>query len=165
MARVEAALGYPLVIKEGCGSFGQQVYLAQSRADARAIIAKASGAPLLFQKFIQESAGQDIRLYMVGGPCAAAMRRVNGADFRANIQSGGRAERYVPTAEEISLAAAACAALGLDFAGVDLLHSQDGPLICEVNSNAHFTALSALTHTDVAEKILCHIQEALCTAG
>lgn len=165
LAQVGEALGYPLVIKEGCGSFGQQVYLAQSPADARAIIARAAGAPLLFQKFIQESAGRDIRLYMVGGQCAAAMRRVNDTDFRANIQSGGRAERYEPTAEEVALAAAACKALGLAFAGVDLLHSQDGPLLCEVNSNAHFTALSALTHVDVAEKILMHIQEALCKAG
>lgn len=165
LAQVGMALTYPLVIKEGCGSFGQQVYLAQSEADARAIIAQAAGTPLLFQQFIGESAGRDIRLYMVGGQCVAAMRRVNETDFRANIQNGGHAESYSPTAEEIYLASEACRALALNFAGVDLLHSQDGPLLCEVNSNAHFTALSDLTHVNVAEKILAHIQEALCAAG
>lgn len=165
LAQVGAALSYPLVIKEGCGSFGQQVYLAHTEAEARQILSKTAGAPLLFQRFIRESAGQDIRLYMVGGECAAAMRRVNDRDFRANIQIGGRAEKYAPTAEEIALAAAACRGLGLHFAGVDLLPSQEGPLLCEVNSNAHFTALSALTHVDVAERILRHIQEVLCAAG
>lgn len=165
LAQVGNCLSYPLVVKEGCGSFGQQVYLAQSEADARTIITRAAGAPLLFQKFIRESAGQDIRLYMVGGKCSAAMRRINDRDFRANIQSGGRAECYTPTEAEISLAAAACSALNLDFAGVDLLHSQNGPLLCEVNSNAHFTALSALTGVDVAAAILSHIQEVLCAAG
>lgn len=165
LARVGEALSYPLVIKEGCGSFGQQVYLAQSEADARAILSRAAGAPLLFQQFIRESAGRDIRLYMVGGQCAAAMRRINDTDFRANIQSGGRAEFYTPTPEEIQLAQAACRALRLDFAGVDILQSSAGPLLCEVNSNAHFTALSALTHADVAGAIVAHIQEELCGAG
>ena len=165
LSRVESALSYPMVVKEGCGSFGQQVYLAKSRDDILPILKKAAGTPLLFQEYIRESSGQDLRLYMVGGKCAAAMRRVNDTDFRANIQIGGHAENYTPTEEEVDLAARACEALGLDFAGVDLLKSKKGPLICEVNSNAHFTALSALTGVDVAEKIFKHIREALCAAG
>ena len=163
--QVEQALSYPLVVKEGCGSFGQQVYLANCREDILPVLQKAAGTPLLFQEYIGECRGRDLRLYMVGGKCAAAMRRVNDTDFRANIQIGGHAEPYVPSAEEMALAARACEALGLDFAGVDLLESKRGPLVCEVNSNAHFTALSALTGVDVAEKIFLHIQEALCAAG
>lgn len=165
IARAGAALSWPLVIKEGCGSFGQQVYLAQNEQEALEIIQKAAGNPLLFQRFIQESAGTDLRLYMVGGKCVAAMRRRNDNDFRANIQIGGHGEIYTPTEEEIALAARACHALSLDFAGVDILHTKDGPVICEVNSNAHFTALAALTKTDVAGAIMQHIQEALCAAG
>ena len=160
-----ARLSYPMVIKEGCGSFGQQVYLAKNEAEALIILQKRAGSPLLLQKFIGECAGRDIRLYMVGGKCIAAMERRNSSDFRANIQNGGSAFPYAPTAEEVALAARACDALGLAFAGVDILHAQNGSLLCEVNSNAHFSALAALTHQDVAMAILSHIQEAICKAG
>ena len=151
-------LGFPMVVKEGCGSFGYQVYLAQDAQAAARIVREKAGTPLLFQEYIQESAGQDLRLYMVGGRCVAAMRRVNPRDFRANIQHGGHGEMYVPAEEEIDLAAAACRALGLDFAGVDILPSDRGPLICEVNSNAHFHALSALTGADIPGSILSYIR-------
>jgi len=158
-------LSYPMVIKEGCGSFGQQVYLAENQAQAQAILQEKSGVPLLMQQYIRECAGRDIRLYMAGGKCVAAMERRNEKDFRANIQNGGHALPYLPTREEIDLAANACQALGLSFAGVDILHSNGGPLLCEVNSNAHFSALAALTHQDVAGAILSYIQGEVCTAG
>ena len=141
------------------------MYLAKDEKEAAAILQKAAGVPLLFQQYIRECKGRDIRLYMVGGKCVAAMRRVNEGDFRANIQIGGHAEAYTPTQEEIALAQKACHALSLDFAGVDLLQSKEGPLLCEVNSNAHFTALSALTGEDVAGAIFDHIREVLCAAG
>lgn len=152
------ALGYPMIIKEGCGSFGQQVYLAHNQAEALQILDNQAGKPLLCQEWIRESAGKDLRLYMVGDTCAAAMRRVNRHDFRANIQSGGSAELYQPTQEEIELAQKACHALGLTFAGVDLLQSNRGPLLCEVNSNAHFIALENLTHADVAGQIIRQVK-------
>ncbi|MBQ4075341.1 MAG: RimK family alpha-L-glutamate ligase [Clostridia bacterium] len=160
-----AHLSYPLVIKEGCGSFGQQVHLARDEKQALEILQSKAGSSLLVQKFIGECAGRDIRLYMVGGKCIAAMERRNPSDFRANIQNGGSAFPYTPGTEEIALAARACDALGLAFAGVDILHGKHGPLLCEVNSNAHFSALAALTHRDVAGAILSYIQEALCGAG
>ena len=159
LEQAEAALGYPMVIKEGCGSFGQQVYLAKNAEEARALLRARAGTALLLQRFVSESAGKDLRLYMVGDRCVGAMRRVNGGDFRANIQHGGHGVAYTPSADEIALAARACRALGLSFAGVDLLESRDGPLLCEVNSNAHFTALSALTGAPVAREILASIQE------
>jgi len=165
LTAAEQILSYPMVIKEGCGSFGQQVYLARNRGEAERILGEKAGAPLLMQQFIQECAGRDIRLYMAGGKCIAAMERRNNQDFRANIQNGGSALPYTPMEEEIALAAQACSALGLSFAGVDILHGKQGPLICEVNSNAHFTALAALTHQDIAGAILAHVQEAVCGAG
>ena len=165
LQRAAMRLSWPMIIKEGCGSFGQQVYLANDIAQAKAILAEKAGSPLLLQRFIRESAGSDIRLYMVNGKCIAAMERRNESDFRANIQIGGSALPYTPTRDEVDLAAKACSCLGLSFAGVDLLHSKNGPLLCEVNSNAHFSALEKLTHSDVAGAILSHIQEVICKAG
>ena len=165
LSRAGDYLSYPMVIKEGCGSFGQQVYLAQNEQQAQCILTAKAGSPLLLQRYIRESRGRDIRLYMVGGQCIAAMERINDADFRANIQIGGSALPYQPTPEEIALAARACRVLGLTFAGVDILHSTEGPLLCEVNSNAHFSALEKLTQADIAGAILHHIQEVVCGAG
>lgn len=157
----EQALGYPMVIKEGSGSFGQQVYLAKNRSEALQLLNRLCDRPLLLQRFISASSGQDKRLYVVNGRTVAAMRRVNDRDFRANIAIGGSAHPYTPTAEEEALAKAACDLLGLTFAGVDILDGENGPMICEVNSNAHFTALHRLTGVDIAAHILEGIKERL----
>lgn len=154
LSEAESHLQYPMVIKEGCGSFGQQVHLAHTRDEAVTLLNRLAGKSLLLQEYIAKSKGQDKRLYMVRGRCVAAMRRINDQDFRANIAIGGHALPYTPTPEEEQLAARACEILGLTFAGVDILDGRDGPLLCEVNSNAHFTALQHLTKVDVARHIL-----------
>ena len=152
-------LGYPMVIKEGCGSFGQQVYLAHNIMEAKALIARIGAGPILFQRFIGECAGHDERLFVVDGKVIAAIRRESrNGDFRANIENGGYPVQYTPTREECDLAVAACKALGLDFGGVDILPSKDGPLICEVNSNAHFGGLMQLTGINPADHIISHIR-------
>ncbi len=159
--QVAQVLGLPFVLKEGCGSFGQQVYLVKDTAQAKTLMQSTSG-PLLFQQFIAESFGRDVRLYIVGGQPVAAMCRMNtSGDFRANIAGGGHAVAYTPSKEECDLAIAACGALGLAFAGVDLLFGKDGPLLCEVNSNAHFAALADLTGINPADAIYRHIKEVL----
>lgn len=160
-----ALLGFPFVIKEGCGSFGQQVYLINNTDEARELLMRCGAVPLLFQEFIRESSGRDLRLYMVDGKCVAAMERVNlSGDFRANIAGGGMAFAYSPTDEEIALAVRACEELHLTFAGVDILHSNRGPLICEVNSNAHFVALAELTGINPSDAILAAIGRKVCSA-
>lgn len=152
-------LGWPLVIKEGCGSFGQQVYLARDAAQARAIVSRMDAKPFLFQQFVSECAGSDERLFVVGGQVIAAIRRESrSGDFRANIENGGYPVHYQPTQEECALAIAACKALHLDFAGVDLLPAWDGPLLCEVNSNAHFAGLRQVTGVNPAEHIISYIR-------
>lgn len=157
--RVGETLKYPYVMKQGCGSFGREVYLVESAAQARAILAPLGERPVLFQRFVRESFGRDARLYIVGGRCVAAMERENlSGDFRANIAGGGRAKKHVPTDEEIKVALTAARALGLTFAGVDLLFSENGPLLCEVNSNAHFTALRELTGIDPGDAIFEEIR-------
>ena len=115
----------------------------------RQLMDQMAARPFIIQEFVSASAGRDIRLYMAGGKLIAAMRRTSTSDFRANIGNGGRAEAYAPSNEEIQLAERCCGLLGLDFAGVDLLHDAEGrPLVCEVNSNAHMAALTACSGVD-----------------
>lgn len=156
------ALGLPFVIKEGYGSYGSQVYLVHSVAEAKKLLSMLNPVPILFQKFVQESAGRDVRAYVVNGQVVAAMERINlSGDFRANIADGGRGLPYALSKEEEEIALQACRLLNLDFAGVDLLFSKDGPLLCEVNSNAHFEALKTVTGLNPADSIAKMIRDLL----
>lgn len=155
-------LGLPFVIKAASGSFGAQVFLARSVDEAAEILRPLAGQQAILQRFISESAGRDLRLYVVGGRVIAAMERVNlSGDFRANIANGGTAQKHEPTEEERLLALRACELLGLDFGGVDLLRSKAGPLLCEVNSNAHFAALARLSGVDPADHIAALLEDYL----
>ena len=185
--QAEELISYPMVIKECFGSFGNQVHLAKNRGEAAAIVKELS-APFIFQEFICSagysgreggrerdgssfSAGpctavndpavssRDIRLQVVGDRVVAAMLRSNDSDFRANVTRGGKMEPYTPSAEEAELAVTVCRALGLTFAGVDILFGEEGPVLCEVNSNAHFKNISDCTGTDVASFIIRHVLE------
>lgn len=151
-------LGSPLVIKEVYGSFGKQVYLAADEDEANRILDSVGGKRVIFQEFIRESAGRDLRLNVVGGRVIAAMERYNPCgDFRANISNGGSMRRHTPTAREVSLALDTAEALGLDFCGVDLLLGNNGPMVCEVNSNAHFKSIYECTGVNAADEIFRHI--------
>ena len=151
-------IGSPLVMKEACGSFGQQVYLARDIEEAKALLEYIGGKRVIFQQFISESAGRDLRLNVVGGRVIAAMERWSEhGDFRANISNGGSMRAHTPTADEEELAIRAAELLGLDFCGVDLLLSDNGPLLCEVNSNAHFKSIMQCTGVNAADEIMAHI--------
>lgn len=147
-------LGFPLVFKECFGSLGEQVYLIRNREELLSTAARMHHRPFILQEFLAEAAGEDKRLYVVDGRVVAAMRRRSADDFRANIGAGGTGEAYIPTAAETALAQQACQALGLLFAGVDILGSNRGPLLCEVNASAHMAALEACTGVDVAGHIV-----------
>lgn len=155
-------LGLPIVIKECYGSFGQQVYLAESYEKAIEIV-KNTNEPLIFQEFIAESKGKDIRINMVGNQAVASMLRYNNNDFRANITNGGSMKNYTPTEEEIAVAQKVCKALNLDFGGVDILFGKKGPIVCEVNSNAHFKNIFDCTGVNVADYIGEYIEK--CVVG
>lgn len=151
-------LGYPMVVKECFGSFGAQVYLAQDQAQLREIMDGIGAKPALFQKFIGESRGRDVRLQVVGEDVVTSMYRYStDGDFRANITNGGSMKKYDPSKEETGLAVKAAKVLGLDFAGVDILFAKDGPIICEVNSNAHFKNIYDCTGVDAADCIMDYI--------
>lgn len=137
-------LGLPLVYKECFGSFGEQVFLCKTEGE---ILSHVNGKPFLLQEWIEQSSGEDIRLEIVDGKCAAAMKRKNKNDFRSNLTNGGTAEAYEPTEAELAVAVRACDRLGLTFGGVDILR---GGMVCEVNSNAHIINLMKVTGVDIA---------------
>lgn len=162
MDAVAERLSFPFIIKEGRGSFGQQVYLVHSIQEARETMLKIGPKPALCQRFIAESTGRDVRAYVVGGRVVAAMQRMSlTGDFRANIGAGGTAKNHTLSKEAEAMCIRACELLKLDFAGVDLLFSKDGPLLCEVNSNAHFTALEKVTGISPAPFIIERLNAAL----
>lgn len=153
-------LKLPLICKEWYGSWGEQVYKLNSKEEIEAIIDKKQGKELLFQEYIKECKGQDIRINIVGNKVVASMKRTSiNDDFRANISNGGTMSNYTPTQEEIDLALKAAKSVGCDFCGVDILQSQKGPLVCEVNSNAHLLNIYACTKENVGKDILGYILE------
>jgi ribosomal protein S6--L-glutamate ligase/gamma-F420-2:alpha-L-glutamate ligase len=155
MPKVREFLSYPLVAKDCFGSFGQQVRLVND--DEELMNEGREGIPKIFQEYI-ECNGQDIRVEVVGGKAVATVKRKAAeGDFRANASNGGTMTAYLPDEEEERLAIAAAEALQADFAGVDLLLSKDGPVVCEVNSNAHIKNLRNATGRDVSLDILDHI--------
>ena len=152
-------LGFPMVVKEAFGSFGAQVYLAQDEADLNRIVDNIGWKPFLMQEFIAESKGKDVRINVVGDKVFCAMLRQNPEDFRSNITGGGVGEEYSLSTEQAELALAACSALGLDFAGVDVLFGENGtPILCEVNSNPHFKSTLECTGKDMSVAIMRHIK-------
>lgn len=148
--------GFPMVVKECYGSFGDQVFLVHTAEELREKAYAMGARPFILQRFVKESAGEDVRLYVVGDRVVASMRRSSqGKDFRANLRQGGTAVPYTPTEAECELALQCCRVLGLHFGGVDLLHTADGhSLVCEVNSNAHLAGIIACTGVDVADEIV-----------
>ena len=159
--KAEDSLGYPMVIKENRGSFGKQVHLVRSRAEAEELIAGFKEHPFIMQEYIEESGGRDVRVNVVGGKVVASMYRYNDNDFRSNITNGGSMKCYEADPAQAEIAIKACEAIGLDFAGVDVLFGNDGPVICEVNSNPHFKTTLECTGINMAEHIMAHILEVM----
>lgn len=153
LEKVIDELGFPFIIKEAFGSFGEQVYLIRNEEQLYARLKDVNDVPFIFQEFIASSYGVDLRLQVVGNEVVAAMKRRAQDDFRANITSGGLMESYEPNRYEIELAVQATQAIGAHFAGVDLLIGENSErFVCEVNSNAHIrnlyhcTGINAATH-------------------
>lgn len=144
-------LGYPLVVKEAYGSFGQQVYLIEDENELIELVKKLKHKPFILQEFIERSRGRDIRINVIGDKVIAAMKRTSEHDFRANMTNGGESAPYIPTTAEADLAIAAAQILGVDFAGIDLLFGEEGPLLCEVNSNSHLLNIYHCTGINIAD--------------
>lgn len=147
----------PVVIKQVSGTHGEGVTLVSTRqqAEQHLLPALAARQNLLVQQYIAEAAGQDIRCLVVGNQVVAAIeRRAKCGEFRANLHQGGTAHPLTLSAQEQQLALAASQAVGLNVAGVDLIRSEAGPLVLEVNASPGLEGIEQATGIDVAGAIV-----------
>jgi len=149
--------GAPLVVKLLQGTQGMGVVLAETKKAAESVIEafKEVRADILVQEYIAESKGADIRCIVLGKRVVAAMERqgIDG-EFRSNLHRGGVAKKISITAEERKTAIKAAKVMGLHLAGVDLLRSNRGPLVIEVNSSPGLEGIEKSTNKNVADRII-----------
>lgn len=153
--------GAPCVIKLLEGTQGIGVVLAETRKAAESVIQAFMGlnSNILVQEFIKEAGGADVRCFVVGGKVIAAMQRQAPAgEFRSNLHRGGTAELAKLTRKERATAVAAAKAMGLNVCGVDLLRSDRGPLVMEVNSSPGLEGIEKATGKDIAGLIIEFIE-------
>ena len=154
--------GAPAVIKLLEGTQGIGVVLGETEKSAKSVIEAFRGANvnILVQEFIKEAGGSDIRSLVVGGKVVASMQRTGAAgEFRSNLHRGGSAKPIRITPEERSTAVRAAKVMGLNVCGVDMLRSNHGPVVMEVNSSPGLEGVEKATGIDVAEKIITFIEE------
>ena len=154
--------GAPSVIKLLEGTQGIGVVLAETKKAAESVIEAFMGLKtnILIQEFIKESGGTDIRCFVVGGRVVAAMKRQGAeGEFRSNIHRGGSATLVRLTPEERSTAVRAAKITGLNVCGVDILRSNHGPLVMEVNSSPGLQGIETTTEKDVAGMIVSFIEK------
>ncbi len=154
--------GTPVVIKLLEGTQGIGVVLAETRKAAESVIEAFMGlkANIMVQEYIKEAGGADIRCFVIGDKVIAAMKRqALPGEFRSNLHRGGSASLIRITPEERKTAVAAAKAMGLHVAGVDLLRSERGPLVMEVNSSPGLEGIETATGKDVAGLIIDHIEK------
>jgi len=154
--------GAPLVVKLLEGTQGIGVVLAETRKAAESVIEAFLGlnVNIMVQEYIRESAGSDIRCLVVGEKVVAAMRRqAQPGEFRSNLHRGGKAELTKITPVERRTAITAAKAMGLNVAGVDLIRSNHGPLVLEVNSSPGLEGIEEASGVDVASRIIRFIED------
>ena len=159
---INLAGGAPVVVKLIEGTQGVGVILAETRKAAQAVIEafRELEANIMVQEFIKEAGGSDVRAFVVGGRVIASMRRQGPpGEFRSNLHRGGTAEKIKLTPEERSTAVRAAKTMGLNIAGVDVLRSNHGPVVMEVNSSPGLEGIEAATGVDVAGKIIEFIEK------
>jgi len=154
--------GAPLVVKLLEGTQGIGVVLAETKKAAESVIEAFMGlkANILVQEYIKEASGADIRCLVVGGKVVAAMKRqAQAGEFRSNLHRGGNASLIKITPNERATAVKAAKVMGLNVAGVDLLRSERGPLVMEVNSSPGLRGIEEATGKDVASMIIEFIEK------
>ena len=161
---IEGVGGAPVIIKLASGTHGNGVVLAETKKAAKSVlqafyVMDDDGTNILLQEYVEESAGTDIRVIVVGGKVVASMKRQSlDDDFRSNIHQGGEGVAIKLTDEERKTAQKAAKAMGLPICGVDLMRSKRGPLVLEVNSSPGF-AIEKVTGRNVAEKIIEYVEQ------
>lgn len=159
---IKLAGGAPLVVKLLEGTQGVGVVLAETSKAAESVIEAFRGldANILVQEFIKEAGGADIRCFVIGDKVVASMKRQGKeGEFRSNLHRGGSASIVRITPEERTTAVRAAKVMGLNVAGVDLLRSNHGPVIMEVNSSPGLEGVEKATEKDVAGKVIEFIEK------
>ena len=154
--------GAPVVVKLLEGTQGKGIVLADTRKAAEGVVEafRNLGANFLVQEFIKEAGGADIRCFVIGEKVVASMKRqAQEGEFRSNLHRGGSAEVIKITPEERSTAARAARITGLNVAGVDILRSNHGPVVMEVNSSPGLEGIEQATGKDVAGMIIEYIEK------
>ncbi len=154
--------GAPRVIKLLEGTQGIGVVLTETQKAAESVIEAFRGldANILVQEFIKEAGGSDLRAFVVGDKVVATMmRKAAAGEFRSNLHRGGSAEKVRLTPEERSTAVRSARAMGLRVAGVDMLRSNHGPVVMEVNSSPGLEGIETATSIDVAGKVIEFIEK------
>lgn len=154
--------GAPLVIKLLEGTQGIGVVLAETRKAAESVIEAFMGlnAHFMVQEYIKEAGGADLRCFVIGDKVIAAMKRqAKPGEFRSNLHRGGSATLVKLSPAERSTAVKAAKTMGLNVAGVDLLRSNHGPLVMEVNSSPGLEGIETATEKDVATQIISFIEK------
>jgi ribosomal protein S6--L-glutamate ligase len=161
---IEKIGGTPVIIKLARGTHGNGVVLAETKKAAKSVLQafylqNEDGTNILVQEFVEESAGTDIRAFVVGGRVVASMKRQSlDDDFRSNLHKGGEGTAVKLTDEERKMAIKAAKAMGLNVAGVDMMRSNRGPLVLEVNASPGF-GIEKVTGRDVATPIIEYIEQ------
>jgi ribosomal protein S6--L-glutamate ligase len=162
-AVMEELSGPPIIIKLARGTHGRGVVLAETRKAARSVmqgfyLMDDDGTNILLQEYIEESAGTDIRAFVVGSQVVASMKRQSLTDdFRSNLHQGAEGTVIKLTDEEEKVAIKAARAMGLSICGVDMMRSNRGPLVLEVNASPGF-GIEEVTSRNVAEKIIEYVE-------
>ncbi|MGA0326837.1 MAG: 30S ribosomal protein S6--L-glutamate ligase [Limisphaerales bacterium] len=159
---IELVKGAPLVLKLLEGTQGVGVVMAETNKAAESVIEAFRGlkANILVQEFIEEAGGTDIRCLVVGERVIASMKRTaRDGEFRSNLHRGGTASAIKLTPEERSTAIRSARILGLNCAGVDILRSNHGSVVMEVNSSPGLQGIEECTHKDVAGRVIEFIEK------
>ena len=159
--QIEFLGGTPVIIKLQEGTQGLGVILAETKKSAKSIIDTfyKMDTSILIQKYIEESNGEDIRIFVVGKKIVASMKRSSAVgEFRSNVHRGGDTEAIKPTREEQFIALNAVRHLGLGVAGVDLIRSKNGPLLIEVNASPGLQGIEAATDVNIAREIIHYVE-------
>lgn len=159
---LEVVGGPPVVVKLLEGTQGLGVVLAETKKAAESVISafRQLDANILVQDFVKEAGGADIRAFVVGDQVVASMKRQGApGDFRSNLHRGGRAHVVELTPNENAAALRAASAMGLNVAGVDLIQSDEGPMVLEVNSSPGLEGIEGASGVDIAGEIIAHIEK------
>lgn len=156
-AELSEMFGSRFIVKRIDGAKGEDVYLIDNEADMKSAVEKCN-YKCICQKFIAESMGRDVRVWVIGFKAAGSVLRYSETSFLSNFSQGGQVSVFPMTDEVAGLAVAGCRELGIEFAGVDLLFTENGFTINEINGNAGFRTLSRIGNNNIPHELFDYIK-------